>query len=662
MAKKRADARNIHITKEIMAARNMRRRNRCENNPALFCRTYFPKTFYNAFTADQKQTIADLEQAIRYGGLLAVAAPRGDGKSSIGKVVAGVWALVYGHLNWLAIVEANSTEANGTLADIKSYYERPVGDDMFGQDFPEVCMPVRALEGNAQRQKAQTVTCWPDTEPRRTFIEWGQDGIVLPTIHGWEGSGAQITPRGAEKPIRGLAKQDKRPEFVLLNDIETEDSARSLLQITTRKANIERGIMGLAGPGQSIGILMLCTVLNGQCIAAQYTDRKLNPIWNGRRYRYIVKWPDHQDMWDRYLALQAKAGDNGQRGAATAFYKKNRAEMDKGAIVSNKHRFDGGKGPDGKPLELSALQHAYNLIAKMGKEQFDCEYQNEPPTDESAAIQLTPDCISEKLNMLERGFEPGEKTVGFIDVHDEKLFWAIVSWRAGLTGYVIDYGVNKIYVPIVGSVTKDDRRKQVDIAIKDALIEFKAECPYSLNLGLVDAGYKSEVVYSWCSSYADGIWQPCRGYSSGLGGRFPKPSKSRKGIRNVGVGYYQSSVYDAKTWLWLLDADRYKRLVQNGFKATDCDVPGSVSLFGNDPVIHRAFAEQIINEVWLPSDMKFVASSGKGRPTNNHWLDCVAGCCAGAEILGIRLMQAGQAVKVGKKVRLSEVQAARRNR
>ena len=54
--------------------------------------------------------------------------------------------------------------------------------------------------------------------------------------------------------------------------------------------------------------------------------------------------------------------------------------------------------------------------------------------------------------------------------------------------------------------------------------------------------------------------------------------------------------------------------------------------------------------------------SGKGRPRNNHWLDCVAGCCAGAEILGFRLMQTGQAVKVGKKVRLSEVQAERRNR
>jgi len=217
-----------------------------------------------------------------------------------------------------------------------------------------------------------------------------------------------------------------------------------------------------------------------------------------------------------------------------------------------------------------------------------------------------------------------------------------MSVKAGLTGYVIDYGVNRIYVAPSGSVTKADRAKQVDIAIKDALTQFKAECPYDINLGLVDAGYKSDVVYSWCKSYADGIWQPCRGHSSGLGGKFPKPSKSRKGVRHVGVGYYQSWVYDAKTWLWLLDSDRYKLKVQNGFKATDCDVPGSVSLFGSDPVIHRAFAEQIIDEVWLPADMKFVASSGKGRPRNNHWLDDLAGCLAAAEILGIRLMAVTQ--------------------
>ncbi|NLH17340.1 MAG: hypothetical protein GX455_12250 [Phycisphaerae bacterium] len=63
---------------------------------------------------------------------------------------------------------------------------------------------------------------------------------------------------------------------------------------------------------------------------------------------------------------------------------------------------------------------------------------------------------------------------------------------------------------------------------------------------------------------------------------------------------------------------------------------GSISLFGTDPILHRAFAEHITSEAWSPEKQRYERVPGFAH---NHWLDCMAGCCAGAGVLGIRLIQ-----------------------
>ena len=73
----------------------------------------------------------------------------------------------------------------------------------------------------------------------------------------------------------------------------------------------------------------------------------------------------------------------------------------------------------------------------------------------------------------------------------------------------------------------------------------------------------------------------------------------------------------------------------NGFVIEGPDEPGSLSLFGNDPVEHRAFAEQIVAEAYNTEKMRYEDVKGY---RHNHWLDCMAGCCLAAEILGIKLI------------------------
>ena len=631
---------------------NKVRRQRCSKSIAIFGRTYFSRIFYHPFSVTQKQIIADVEGLIRHGGNLARAAERGGGKSTIAKVGI-IWSMVYGYLKWPVIIEANQDEANGTLEDIKEFFELPdAGDDKFGDDFPEICQPVRGLERQAMRAKTQTAN------GKFTKMKWLEKEILLPSgviipkgaLVGQKediiapSSGARLTVRGADKPIRGLVRKALRPDFALMNDIETEESADSLRMTAKIKRNIERAIKGLGGPGKSVSLLMLGTLLNNRCLIAQYTDPKIQPIWRGKRYRMVIKWPENMYLWDKYLHILEKGKD-----VANKFYKENRKAMDVGVKVSNPNRYEKiKKGADGKPLELSAIQHVYNLIAEMGgMDNFRCEYQNDPPEEVRDAGRIDQAAIFEKTNGLTRGSVPaGSKCLTcFVDVHDEKLFWAAVAWKSGAVGSVVNYGMERVDSPVRGTVAKEERPKQVEIAIGAALREFRDKVEggglgfnAQIDLGLVDCGYKTDVVYAFCNSDVSRIWRPARGYAGRTGTKFVTPGRNKKDVRNIKRGLYESYQLRERTWIWIVDSERYKQQVQNGFKVDDIDEAGSLSLFGNDPVEHRAFAEQICDEVWLPDERRYAAADGAKQARNNHWLDCTSGCAAAAAILDITVL------------------------
>ena len=650
------------------------RRRRCGKDIGKFGRTYFPAVTYHPYSVTQKELLEDFDYLIRYKGNLGRAAERGGGKTTIAKI-AIIYGIVYGLLKWPAIIEANQDEASGTLGDIKEYFELPdVGQaDKFGDDFPEVATPIRALERNAGRAGTQTV------DKRHTKMKWLEKEVVFPTVILPNGkysqaSGARITVRGADKPIRGLVRKEKRPDLAVLNDIETEESVESLKLTAKIKKNIERAIKGLGGPGSSVGMLILGTLLNNRCLMAQYTDRTLYPMWSGKRYKLVISWPKRREMWDKYLHMLREGSKNGESRAAHKFYQKNRKEMDDGVVVSNPRRFNRSLGPDKKPLEISAIQHVYNLIAEMGGlENFMCEYQNEPPVELRDASRIRQDMIYGKVNGVPRGTIPAwcEKIVGFIDVHDEKLFWTAMGLKTGAIGAVIDYGWERVDSPVRGTVIKSERPRQVDMAIRRALDEFRqwekengwpmedtGEVRH-IELGLVDSGYKTDVVYGFCNSAVDGIWRPARGFASKVGSRFISPDRNKKGVRRIGLGHYESYQFQGRTWVLILDSERFKQQTQNGFKVESNTEIGSISLCGDDPSAHQPYAEQICDEVWLPEEQKYVAADGSTRAKNNHWLDCTAGCVAAAAILGLTL--AGRVQSTRTKIKLSEIQAARRN-
>ena len=630
MAERRKVEKDITID---YSRQNKRRRGRFKNNPAGFCRFYFPGVFSNPFRPYQLDIISDLVGCIKYGSLKSVADSRGGGKSSIVKAVGGVWAPSYGHLKWFVPIEANFEEAQETLDDIKSYYEEPEdpdAKDLFGDDFPEICQPVRALEGSSRRGEGQMAG------GVRTRIIWGTKKIRLPIVKGSLASGTRVTPKSAEKAIRGLAKGSRRPDFVWLNDLETDETARSAVMTKKIRENIERGVMGLSGQSSSVGIIMIGTIINKRCLMAQFTDPLKNPIWRGVRYRFFIKWPTRSDLWEKYIDTMERKGVDD----SNELYLANREEMDAGAEVSNPNRYNKVEGAAGEPLEYSAIQKGYNEIVKMKLPGFLCEYQNDPPEDDTDLAIMESGLVAEKVNGFVKGESPPgiTKTTWSFDVHDTRIFWSIMDFKPGFAGYSVDYGVYRVNSPLAGSVTDDEKQDQVELAILEALEGLRVELlsVYHYDILHIDAGYKSSVVYKAIQAFKDNMSFPSRGMSS-RAGKYTAPKPKTKGVRFIGEGFHQSYLPNDNIWITLFDADKWKHHVQDGFRVTKVNQPGSISLFGDEPFVHRAIAEHICDEQWNAEKEKFEGPDGK-RPRNNHWLDCLAGCCMGAAMCGIKLI------------------------
>ena len=154
---------------------------------------------------------------------------------------------MHGILSFPLIAAATGPNVEQILANIKYQLER---NQALADDYPEICDPILALDGTAQRGATQTAN------GKRTFLKWAQDYIVLPTVRvpeHWDqrlrpgqlslGSGAVITTRGLDSAIRGVLAGTDAPTWSSSTTRKVRDSARSGVQTDLRGAH-DRGGLG----------------------------------------------------------------------------------------------------------------------------------------------------------------------------------------------------------------------------------------------------------------------------------------------------------------------------------------------------------------------------------------------------------------------------------
>ncbi len=673
--KEAARKRNAEISKAgrdiggLPGVVNSERKEKARTDFRFFCESYFPLTFHLPWSKDHLKVIAKIEQAVLHGGLYAMAMPRGSGKTSIAEC-ACVWAILYGHREFVCLIGSDEGHALDMLDSVKMELD---GNDLLLEDFPEAVYPIHMLDGIAHRANGQLF------RGERTHIGWTAREVVLPTIPSGKGSGAIIKVAGITGRIRGMKfkrpdGRSARPSLVVLDDPQTDESARSPSQCANRESILAGAVLGLAGPGNKISGIMPCTVIRPGDMADRILDRDKHAQWQGERTKMVYSFPKNEKLWDKYAEIRAESLRS-EKGLseATEFYRAHRAEMDEGAEVAWPERYNHD--------ELSAIQHAMNLKLQ-DEAAFFAEYQNDPlPEEEGDQDIMTADQIAAKVNGLKRREVPigCSHLTAFIDVQQKLLFYVVCAWEDDFTGYVIDYGAypdqKRGYFTL-----RDARRSLAHITPRAGLEgaiyagleklteqllsrEWKRDDGAMLRIErcLIDAnwGQSTDVVYQFCrQSSHSAVLMPSHGKFVGASSR-PLGEYRRKPGDRVGLNWripnvkgrraVRYAIYDTNWWKSFLHA---RLAVTMGDK-------GCLSLFGREGAAHRLFAEHVTAEYRVQTE-------GRGRRVDewkmkperfdNHWLDCLVGCAVGASMQGATLLGATEkATQKPNRIRLSDM-------
>jgi hypothetical protein len=677
--KQRARARNIALSLEgrdigeLPAVVNPERKERAEWDFRFFCEQYFPLTFTLPWSADHLKVISKIEQAVLEGGLFAVAMPRGSGKTSLCEA-ACIWAMLYGHREFVCLIGSDEAHAVDMLQSIKEELD---GNDLLLEDFPEAIYPISCLDGIANRCSGQLY------KGQRTHIGWTAKEIVLPTIPGSKASGAIIRVAGITGRIRGMKFKRPdgkavRPSLVVIDDPQTDESARSVSQCAARESILAGAVLGLAGPGKKISGIMPCTVIRPGDMADNILNREKHPEWNGERCKMVYAFPKNEKLWLRYAEIRA---DSLRRGLgtqpATDFYRANREAMDDGAVVAWPERYN--------PDELSAIQHAMNLRLERGEAAFCAEFQNEPLPELPTETELTAEQIAGKLNRLPRGVVPLEATrlTAFIDVQQTLLFFVVTAWREDFTGWVIDYGTfpdqrERYFVArnVKRTLRMVTRAGSLEGSIYAGLERLTQEClgrewrredgaTLRIERCLIDAnwGQSTDVIYQFCRQSAHAaVLLPSHGRFIGASSR-PLNEYQRKPGDREGLHWRIPNVQGRRAVRYVLyDTNFWKSFVYDRLAAVMGD-RGSLSLFGDNPDMHRLFAEHLTAEYRVRTRGRDrEVDEWRQRPdrSDNHWFDCLVGCAVAASVAGVTPPDMQPTAVVRPRLKLSQLQQARR--
>ena len=676
----------------IRAVADPARRERGRLDLHYFLTTYFPGTTGKSpFSDDHKRVIARMQEAALKGGRYFNLVFRGFAKTTI-SVNTCLWALLYGHRKLVVLIGANRNAAKDLLDAIKAELET---NELLAADFPEVVQAIEALEGKVQRCQSQT--CGGEL----THIEWTKEKVVFPSIAGSIASGATVVTRGITSSIRGIGQRrvdgtQQRPDFVICDDLQTDQSAASEAQVSKRLMTLGKSILKLAGHNSTIACVVNGTIIQPDDLMDRLRDPAQYPGWQGETVKMVREFSDnHEQMWMGEYARLRKSFDPAMPGdqdrahrEANEYYRANRAAMDAGCQVSWEHCFD----PDN---EISAIQHAYNFLIDDGDEVFNAECQSSPRKQDSEEKTLQTADVLLKLSGLGHRVVPNNvmRIVGHIDVQDESLWYTIVAWTADFTGYVIDYGI----FPDQRSLEVTKNRLRVSLSkkypkLKDPAVRTRQGlsdlCDELLQRRWLDpSGHEhqidklgvdvadGEVAISLRSWIKSSKWSThlvamrgmaLRPADEPLGDRKKSDDEKRRGLNWV-------EKRDKKVRggsVVSVDVNWWKTFVANRWRAASPrpngvgkdwieKESGALYLWGDDQHVHRSFAAQQCSE--SATTLKHEKSGRmmdfwqeKANSGGNEWWDnIVAASALGDYVGGVTLRDAGLSTAPRKRKRLT---------
>lgn len=305
------------------------RKARAEQDLDFFNRTYFPHYFskpssrLHKYFAERYPAMINRAVATGEGDKEANAAPRGNAKSTTGTFGLPLWCAAFRKRRYPLIVSETRSQGETFLSFVKLELET---NERLQQDFPELCG-----EGPV----------------------WRADQIITR-------NGVKLQAAGAGQKLRGLRHGNCRPDLVIVDDLENDESVESPDQRKKLEAWFFKALMKIGQPDTVF--IVVGTILHYDSLLSRLL---VKPGWKGRKWQAVLKWSQSKrwQEWEQIFAVISQ-GKEVAEAAADAYFAQHKEEMLAGTEV------------------LWPEMESYYYLMKMrvsdGPAFFDSEKQNEP--------------------------------------------------------------------------------------------------------------------------------------------------------------------------------------------------------------------------------------------------------------------------------------------
>ena len=254
----------------------------------------------------QLAIVKEIERILTQGGKKAVAAYRRGGKSSLLR-----WGILYAltaKKHRFTIYIGATEKATKRTRDF--IYNELITNPELIEDYPEICYPFIRTNGIKQTRLLY--------KGKQIDISYSDETITFPTIEISNVSGHRVdfrsmnsnAIRGSDHTIRGVGTF--RPSVCFLDDIESDESARSPKQNDDMYNNVMSTLEYLAGYDKDglihqLSVLCVGTIIASRDFMSRILDTDISPDYCGEIYRRVVTMPQNMELWKKYKEIRTES-------------------------------------------------------------------------------------------------------------------------------------------------------------------------------------------------------------------------------------------------------------------------------------------------------------------------------------------------------------------
>lgn len=274
--------------------------------------------FSREFSSKKKR-----KKALKY----AIAAPRGNAKSSIISNIFPIWCICYNKKKFILLISNTVSLSEEFLTDIKLELETNEG---LLRDFPGVC-------GKGPR--------------------WRSNEIITK-------NDVKLLALGVGSQIRGRKWGIYRPGLVLCDDVDDEESIKSVDTMKYVKDTwFDKDVLYASGnKNNETDFIVLGSILGPNALLNHLLNSDTYPDWQSRKFASVIKFST-SELWNEWKELYNNKFDLNRIYTAEKFFEEHKEEMLKDTEVL---------WPEGQPY--------YDLMIELNKSEsaFWSERQNNP--------------------------------------------------------------------------------------------------------------------------------------------------------------------------------------------------------------------------------------------------------------------------------------------